>query len=84
MKIHKAALSGLLPFKKYLESFSLSCPYFEITLQVMCHCFYVFMKYVIKFGLTAVEAIPHSQWQEYQNGSCGNVQDRSSTITTAC
>jgi len=52
MRIHKAALSGLLPFKKYLRSFSLSCPYFEITLQVMCHYFYVFMKYVIKFELT--------------------------------
>jgi hypothetical protein len=52
MKIHEAALSGLLPFKQYLKSFSLSCPYFKITLQVICHYFYVFMKYVIKFELT--------------------------------
>lgn len=52
MKIHKAALSGLLPRKKYRQAFSSSCPYFEISLQVMCHYFYVFMKYVIKFELT--------------------------------
>jgi len=45
----------------------------------MCHYFYVFMKYVIKFELSSfyvsimpMEAIPHSQWQQYQNGSCEN------------
>lgn len=88
MRIHKAALSGLLLFKQYLKPLSLSCLYFEITLQIMCHYFYVFMKYVIKFELTVqfsinimpMEAIPHSQWQQYQNGSCEHFQDRSSTI----
>jgi hypothetical protein len=31
-----------------------------------------------------MEAIPHWQWHQYQNGSCENFQDKSSTNTIAC
>jgi hypothetical protein len=51
MKIHKAALSGLLPYEKCPQSYSMYFAYFEMKLQVMCHYLYVFMKYVIRFGL---------------------------------
>ena len=51
MKIHKAALSGLLPYKKCPQSYSVYFPYVEMKLQVMCNYFYVFMKYVIRLVL---------------------------------